>query len=103
VRYLVRDAAGNQLTVGSIGELAELHRQGLIGEEDLVRPLAADRWTRAGDMPALLARRERRRERRWAWSVLLLVALLVATLAAALAISRAARDEAGRAARAQRP
>jgi hypothetical protein len=86
VRYRVRDAEGHELEVDSVHALAEAHRHGLVGDDDLVRQVTGTRWTRAGDMAALASRRERRRERRWLWSALGLVTLLVATLAAALAM-----------------
>jgi len=91
VRYLIRDSEGHELQVGSVQELAELHRQGLLADDDLVRQATGTRWTRAGDMAALASRRERRRERRWLWSALGLAALLAATLAAAMAMIRSGR------------
>jgi hypothetical protein len=91
VRYRVRNAEGQELEVGSIHELAELHRHGLVEDDDLVRQATGARWTRAGDMAALASRREQRRERRWLWSALGLAALLTATLAAAMAMMNAGR------------
>jgi hypothetical protein len=67
--------------VPSIHELASLHRQGLVGDDDLVRAESGSSWVRAGAMPALVGRRERRRERRWLWSVLFAAVALVAALA----------------------
>jgi hypothetical protein len=86
-RYLVKDRDGRELTVPSLGDLAALHASGFLGDDDLVRQERATRWVRAGDMPALRRREDRRRDRRWVWLVLLLAALL----AGALAIIQAGR------------
>jgi hypothetical protein len=86
-RYLVRDRDGRELAVPSLGDLAALHASGFLSDDDLVRQERATRWVRAGDMPALSRRVERRRDRRWVWLVLLLAALL----AGALAIIQAGR------------
>jgi len=80
-RYLVKDHAGRELTVPSLGDLAALHASGFLSDDDLVRQERATRWVRAGDMPALSRRRERQQDRRWVWLVLLLAALLVGALA----------------------
>jgi hypothetical protein len=80
-RYLVRDRDGRELTVPSLADLAALHRNGFLADDDLVRQERGARWVRAGDMAALAGRREQRRDRRWVWLVLLLAALLVGALA----------------------
>jgi len=87
MRYRVRDGEGRQLSVPSLGDLAMLHRSGFLSDDDLVRQERGTRWVRAGDMPALSARRERRGDRRWVWLILLLGALL----AGAVAIIQAGR------------
>ncbi len=87
MRYLVRDAHGRELTVPTLGDLAALHRAGFISDDDQVRQERSERWVRAGEMPALSGRRDRQRDRRWVWLVLLLAALL----AGALAIIQAGR------------
>jgi hypothetical protein len=81
MRYLVRDREGRELTVPSLADLAALHRSGFLGDDDLVRQERGIRWVRAGDMPALAGRRERRRDLRWIWTVLAAAVLLVAALA----------------------
>ena len=86
-RYLARDRDGRELIVPSLGDLAALHRSGFLDDDDLVRQERSERWVRAGDMPALRARRDRKADRRWVWLVLLLAALL----AGALAIIQAGR------------
>lgn len=87
MRYRVRDREGRELTVASLAELAALHRSGFLDDDDLVRQERGTRWVRAAEMPALSARRERRRDLRWVWLVLLLAALL----AGAVAIMQAGR------------
>lgn len=81
MRYLVRDREGRELTVPSLADLAALHRAGFLGDDDLVRQERGTRWVRAGDMPALAGRRERRRDLRWIWTVLAAAVLLVAAVA----------------------
>jgi hypothetical protein len=81
----VRDHQGHQLVVPSLEDLAALHAAGFLCDDDLVRRERGEDWVRAGDLPALNARRERRRDRRWLWSVLFAAALLVAALAMILA------------------
>jgi hypothetical protein len=80
-RYLVRDRDGRELTVPSLAELATLHRSGFLADDDLVRQERAQRWVRAGDLPALHGQRLARREWRWVWAVLLGAALVVGALA----------------------
>ncbi len=84
-RYLVRDREGRELTVPSLADLAALHATGFLSDDDLVRQERATRWVRAGELPALSARRERRADRRWLWSVLGAAVLLVAALAMIMA------------------
>jgi hypothetical protein len=85
MRYQVRDALGRELTVPSLGDLAALHRAGFLSDDDLVRQERSACWVRAGEMPALSGRRERRRDRTWLWSVLGAAVLLVAALAMIMA------------------
>ena len=85
MRYQVRDAEGRELTVPSLADLHALYDQGFLAEDDLVRQEKAERWVRAGEMPALSGRRERRRDRTWLWSVLGAAVLLVAALAMIMA------------------
>ena len=87
-RYLVKDRDGRELTVPSLGDLAALHRSGFLDDDDLVRQERGTRWVRAGDLAALAARRERRRERRWVWLVLLLATLLAGAVAIIQAVRR---------------
>lgn len=88
MRYLVRDAEGRELTVPSLADLARLHRQGFLADDDLVRRETTGRWERVADL-ALAAPAARGRPRRGArW---LLVAFAAVALVAALALLRAAR------------
>ena len=84
-RYLVRDAHGRELAVPSLADLSALHRAGFVADDDLVRQERSERWARAGDMPALSGRSDRRADRRWVWSVLVAAVLLVAALAMIMA------------------
>jgi len=84
VRYRVRDAEGRELTVPSLGDLAALHRQGFVGDDELVRQETAERWVRAADLLGPSARR--RHDRRWLWSALLAAVTLTVALALALAL-----------------
>ena len=87
MRYLVRDAEGRELTVPSLADLARLHRQGFLADDDLVRRETTGRWERVADLAlAAPAARRRRRGARW-----LLVAFAAVALLAALALLRAAR------------
>ena len=53
MRYFVRNAEGQELVVPSLADLHALYDQGFLADEDLVRAETADRWIRAGAMPAL--------------------------------------------------
>lgn len=61
MRYHVRNAAGEELTVPTLADLATLYEQGFLSDDDLVRPESAARWVRAGAMPALHGVRLRQR------------------------------------------
>ncbi|MBK9517315.1 MAG: hypothetical protein IPO09_08185 [Anaeromyxobacter sp.] len=89
MRYLVRDRDGRELTVPSLADLAALHRQGFLGDEDLVRRETSARWERVADLAALGATRGRQRTRDLRWVVAVLFAAV--TLVAALALLRLAR------------
>lgn len=81
MRYLVKDQHGRELTVPSLADLAALHASGFLADDDLVRQERGTRWVRAGDLAALSVRRERRRDRRWVFTVLVAAVLLVAAVA----------------------
>jgi hypothetical protein len=85
LRYRIRDADGRELTVPSLADLAALHRQGFVAEDDLVRQETAERWVRAGELLGQADRGRRRRDHRWVWSVLFAAVMLAAALALALA------------------
>jgi hypothetical protein len=76
VRYVVRDERGEELTCPSLADLHALYRQGLVGEDDLVRAERSDRWVRAGDFPPLRGERARRAEPRQMLLVLAAAAAL---------------------------
>jgi hypothetical protein len=84
-RYQVRDAEGRQLTVPSLQDLHALYDQGFLGDEDLVRQEQAERWERAGDMPALAGARQRRGGLRWIMTVLAAAVALAAAIGLMLA------------------
>ncbi len=75
MRYFVRNAEGQELVVPSLADLHALYDQGFLADEDLVRAETADRWIRAGAMPALHGVRLRRADPKKVW---LLVAAAVA-------------------------
>jgi hypothetical protein len=76
MRYLVRNAAGEELVVPSLGDLHRLYADGFLSDDDLVRAESSDRWVRAGAMFALQGVRERRAED--PRKVTLLIAALIA-------------------------
>jgi hypothetical protein len=75
MRYLVRNARGEELLVPSLTVLHDLYVHGFLADDDLVRAETSPRWIRAGALPALHGIRERRADPRK-------VALLVAAAAA---------------------
>ena len=85
MRYQVRDAEGRELTVPSLADLHALYDQGFLAEDDLVRQEKAERWVRAGDMPALAGARTSRGGSRWILTVLAAAVALAAALGLLLA------------------
>jgi hypothetical protein len=81
-RYLIRNAAGEELIVPSLSALHDLYQHGFVSDDDLVRMEGAPRWVRAGALPALHGVRERRAEPR----KVLLLAAAIAALVAGLAL-----------------
>jgi hypothetical protein len=79
-RYQVRDTAGRELTVPSLADLHALYDQGFLGDDDLVKQEQAERWERAGAMPALAGSRHRKGGPRWVVTVLLAAVLLAAAI-----------------------
>ena len=59
MRYLVRNAKGEELLVPSLDVLHDLYEHGFLADDDLVRAETSDRWVRAGSMRALQGVRER--------------------------------------------
>jgi hypothetical protein len=84
-RYVVRNREGRELTVPSLESLHGLYRQGFLTDEDEVRQESSTRWVKVGQMPALAGERGRRRDPRWALTVLLAAVALVAAVALLLA------------------
>lgn len=82
MRYFVRDAAGHELVVPTLGELHDLYNHGFLSDNDLVRAETASRWVRVGAMPALRGVRETRADPRR----VLLIFVAAAALAAGIAI-----------------
>jgi hypothetical protein len=85
MRYLVRDGEGRELTVPSLADLHALYDQGFLAEDDLVRQEKAERWVRAGEMPALAGARHRRGAPRWILTVLAAAVALAAAVGLLLA------------------
>ena len=62
MRYHVRNQRGEELVVPSLADLHGLYSQGFLEDDDYVRAENAERWVKAGRMPALAGVRLRRRE-----------------------------------------
>ena len=54
MRFHVRHD-GNELTLPSFADLANLYRVQFLTDDDLVRRESSDRWIRVGDLPELRA------------------------------------------------
>ncbi len=80
MRYLVRNAEGEELVCPSLADLHGLYNQGFLSDDDFVRAESSQRWVRVGSMPALRGVREERRDPRK------MAMLLAAALALALAL-----------------
>lgn len=78
MRYLVRNAQGEELVVPSLSALHDLYVHGFLGDEDLVRAETATLWVRAGALPALHGVREKRADPR---KLAVLVAAAIAAVA----------------------
>ena len=85
MRYLVRNARGEELVVPSLTVLHDLYVHGFLADDDLVRAETSSRWIRAGALPALHGIRERRADPR---KVALLVAAAAALAAGVALLSR---------------
>jgi hypothetical protein len=85
MRYHVRNAAGEELTVPSLSVLHDLYEHGFLGDDDLVRSETSSRWVRAGSLPALHGIRERRADPR---TVAVLAAAAVVLAAIVVVLSR---------------
>ncbi len=81
MRYLVRNAAGEELVVPNLAALHDLYVHGFLADDDLVRSETAARWERAGSLPALHGVRERRSDPRKLFVLVIAAAALVAALA----------------------
>jgi hypothetical protein len=81
-RYVVRNAAGEELVVPSLADLHALYTHGFLADDDLVRQERSQAWVRAGEMPALHGARELRRDPKR----LLAVAAALVALAAAIGL-----------------
>lgn len=86
-RYVVRNAAGEELVVPSLADLHALYVHGFLSDQDQVRQERSDRWEAVGRMHALHGVRELRAEdpRRVA---LLVGALLVTAAAVGILLAR---------------
>ena len=80
-RYVIRNAAGEELTCPSLADLHALYNQGFLADDDQVRMERSERWVPAGDMPALHGVRQRRRDPKQALALLAAVAVLVLAIA----------------------
>lgn len=82
-RYVIRGSEGQELVCPSLADLHALYSQGFLSDDDMVRMEGAERWIRAGSMPALRGVRERKTDLRKA-ALLLGAAVLVALALAML-------------------
>ena len=82
MRYLVRNARGEELVVPSLRDLHRLYVDGFLTDDDLVRSESATRWVRAGSLPALHGVREQRAD----WRKMALLLLSAVAVAAGIAI-----------------
>lgn len=78
MRYHVRNQQGEELVVPSLTDLHCLYTHGFVDDEDDVRAETAERWVKAGSMPALAGVRHGRGEPR---KLLLLLAAAIALVA----------------------
>ncbi len=76
MRYVIRNAEGQELVCPSLADLHALYTQGFIGDDDLVRAESSQRWVRAGAMPALRGVREQRADPRRVLFILAAAAVL---------------------------
>jgi hypothetical protein len=88
VRYVIKNAEGEELVCPSLADLHALYTQGFVADDDLVRQEGSLRWTPAGAMPALRGVRERRADPR---KVSLLLAAALALVAALAVLARLVR------------
>ncbi len=88
MRYHVRNPKGQELVCPSLADLHALYSQGFLDDDDLVRPESSQRWTRAGNLPALRGVRESRRDPR---RMALLAAAALALVLALVLLVRLAR------------
>ena len=87
-RYVIRNAAGQELTCPSLADLHALYVQGFLADDDLVRPESSSRWTPAGALPALRGVREQRADPRKVALLLGAAAALVGAVALATRMLR---------------
>jgi hypothetical protein len=81
MRYVIRNAKGEELVCPSLSDLHALYAQGFLGDEDLVRAENSRRFVRVGAMPALRGVRETRADPRKIAILLAAAAILVLALA----------------------
>jgi hypothetical protein len=81
MRYVIRNAKGEELVCPSLADLHALYAQGFLGDEDLVRAENSRRFVQVGDMPALRGVREKRADPRKVAFLLAAAVILVLALA----------------------
>jgi hypothetical protein len=86
-RYVIRNAAGDELVCPTLSDLHALYTQGFLADDDWVRPEGSFRWIPAGSLPALRGVRERRADPR---KMTLLLAAATALVGAAALLARLA-------------
>jgi hypothetical protein len=80
-RYVMRNAAGEELVCPSLADLHALYAQGFLTDDDFVRQEGTFRWIPVASMPALHGLRENRADRRKVAILLAAALALVASLA----------------------
>jgi hypothetical protein len=76
-RYVIRNAAGDELVCPTLSDLHALYTQGFLADDDLIRAEGTFRWIPAGSFPAFSGVRERRADPRRMTLLLAAAAALV--------------------------
>ncbi|HUK66503.1 MAG TPA: hypothetical protein VLV17_06710 [Anaeromyxobacteraceae bacterium] len=88
MRYVIRNAKGEELVCPSLADLHALYVQGFLGDDDLVRAENSQRFVRVSAMPALRGAREQRSDPRKVATLLVAAAVLVFAVALCTGLGR---------------